>query len=157
VLVDRGFDFGLESALSESSSKSACAFPVISSARRVRASSALEPLVAAPQLLHLDLLGRAPCLLPGRQALAGARLPGLAPLGDVRGVQALAPEQGATLLGAHGQGVVLGEDPLLVLGSEGSPPRPGGRDMLVHRAIMGAREQGCSGHGHRSTWSRLAL
>jgi hypothetical protein len=35
VLVDHGFDFGSQSALSESIAKSACAFPVISSASLV--------------------------------------------------------------------------------------------------------------------------
>ena len=69
-VVDHGFDFGSVSALSESSSKSACTFPVISNASLGPGQLGLEPLVAAAQPLQLDLLGRAPRLrlrAPGRR------------------------------------------------------------------------------------------
>ena len=45
----------------------------------------------------------------------------------------------------------------LVLLGEPAPLGPGREVAVVHLAIMGARGQGCSGHGHGSTCSRLAL
>ena len=49
------------------------------------------------------------------------------------------------------QRVVLGQDPLLVLGRIRTPPRPGGRIRIVaiHTHIMGARAHRCCRHRHR--------
>ena len=71
--VDHGFDFGSESALSESSSKSACAFPVISNASFVRASSASSRSLRRRSLLQLDLLGRAASASPSAPGRRGRR------------------------------------------------------------------------------------
>ncbi len=157
VLVDHGFDLGSESALSESSSKSACAFPVISSARRVRPSSASSRSLRRRSLSSLDLFGWSLRLGLGRQGLAGTSLACLAPLGDVRGVQALPTQQRSPLIRTRRERVVLFEDPGLEVSGKASPPWPGSRVELVHPAIMGAREQRCSRHCHRSRCSGLAL
>ncbi len=111
VLVDHGFELGSVSALSESSSKSACAFPVISSARRVRPSSASSRSLRRRSLSSLDLFGWSLRLGLGRQGLAGTGVACLAPLGDVRGVQALPAQQRSPLIRTRRERVVLFVDP----------------------------------------------
>ena len=155
--VDHGFDFESESALSESSSKSACAFPVISNASFVRASSASSRSLRRRSRSSSTCSAERRAFALRRQRVAGAGVAGLTPLRQMRAVQALAAQQRTPLGRADRQRVVLVEDPGLVLGGERSPPRPGRRVGLVHHPIMGAREQRRRGHGHRSTCSRLAL
>src|SRR6202034_3469449 len=74
---------------------------------------------------------------------------GPAPFPDVTRVQALPAQQGA-LIAITDASVVLGDDPQLVVGSEGSPPRLVGKlqSVITHCFIMGALHQK-SWHGHR--------
>jgi hypothetical protein len=112
---------------------------------------ALEALVASAQPIVLDLLGRAfrrPRLRG--QFLERTDVTSAAPLHDVRGVQPFPPQQSA-LRTRIAEAFVLIEDDELVLGGE-PPPRRLRRGVVVtHAAIMGARQQGCRGHGHGST------
>ena len=105
--------------------------------------------VAATQPLELDLLGGPARLAgPGRQPLQRRRIALLAPLGDVRGGQALPAQQRATLGRASRQLVVLGEDRGLVLSREGAPPRPGGRIGSSTPPIIAGQHRR-SRHGHQ--------
>src|SRR5680860_1927679 len=60
----------------------------------------------------------------------------LAPLRDMRGVQAVAAQQRTTLRRTHRELVVLGDGGGLVLGSERPPTRPGSRIRFVHTPIV---------------------
>ena len=89
MVGDHGFDFVSVSALSESNSKSACAFPVISNASLVRASSASSRSMRSGP-------GPGPAPLstssPGGSSVPTPRprpVDAVTPLGQVRGVQAL--------------------------------------------------------------------
>ena len=144
---DHGFDRGSVSALSESSSKSACAFPTISSAALVLASSRSARSARAVSLAFsscsADFLRRP---RRRRQTAQRAAVAGLAPLAQVRGVQPLAAQQhpASCRVGR----VVLGKHVELVLGGERPAPRP--VRTRAHRPIIDrAGEQICSGERQR--------
>ena len=130
------FDVRSLSALSESDSKSACAFPVISSASLVRASSVSRRSLrsrsrASSTASGADLGGAG----LGYEGVDGAGRPGPSPLGQMRRVQALAVQQGTALVAAAWQRVVLVEDAGLVLAAERSPSGLGRRVVLTHATI----------------------
>lgn len=161
---------GLSCPLSESSSKSACAFPMISSAAWVRAKS-LASFVLSAQPLQLGLLGRARAVTPtsrprrlARPATPGvwllgrctsrqhARVAGLAPLDDVRVVQPF-PAQQRAALARLGRPVVLGHHPQLVLRREHPPARlvTTRAAARTHHTIIDPNGPGVSeGQGHES-------
>ena len=149
MLGDQRFDFGSVSALSERPSKSACSFPMTSSADLVLANSASRRSLRRRSRSSSTCSAERFAFAFGASASLGAGVAGLAPLRQMRAVQALAAQQGAPLARADRQRVVLVEDLGLVLGGERSPPWPGSRVGLVHHAIMGAREQRCRCHRHR--------
>ena len=150
-----------ESALSESSSKSACAFPTTSSAALVLASS----LASFSFSFRSRSLSTSAALRAGRPAgLARKRrqralLYCLTPLLDMGVIQALTAQQRPPLACA-GELVVLLDDRQLVRRGEGPPlrpvsprtPRGGHQAILPHRA-----RHVCNGQCHVSRRSRLAL
>ena len=147
ALVDHSCCSVSVSALSASSRvKSSDAFPWISRAWRCR-SIVLEALDLLPCLLELALgVGALLAVLGGKPG-DGADLLGPAPLDDVARVQAL-PAQQRPLGPGVGQLLILGQDGELVLGREPPSDRPGRGVAVTHPAILGARGQGCSCHGH---------
>lgn len=157
VLVDHGLDFGSVAALSESISKSACAFPVIPTPGESGPVPSRDAHLRRRRLtLQLECLGRTLPFSLRRERLAGASVSGPAPLRDMRRIQALPTQQRATLGRAQRQRVILRKDPGLVLCRELSSRRPGPRVLRTHTHIMGASQQRCIRHGHRSTCSSLA-
>ncbi len=111
VLVDHGFELGSVSALSESTLQERVRFSRDLQCQAGAGQLRLEPLVGAPQLVELDLFGWSLRLGRGRQGLAGTGVACLAPLGDVRGVQALPAQQRSPLIRTRRERVVLFEDP----------------------------------------------
>jgi hypothetical protein len=104
------------SALSESNSKSACAFPVISNAKPGALQFGLELRVFLADPVKFDLLGASSLTAqPGRLAHLA---PLIAPLRDVRGVQTFTAQKRTAFLAISR--VVLIDDPVLELGGE--PP-----------------------------------
>ena len=117
----------------------------------------LELLVAASEPVDLSLEGAArgaPDL--GGETSEGADLLGPAPLDDVARVEAL-PAQERRLFARVRAALVLLQDRQLVGGTEPPPPRLGRRVLSRHDAIIDARDQRRSRHGHGSTCSCLAL
>ncbi|CAG6399458.1 hypothetical protein SCOCK_900009 [Actinacidiphila cocklensis] len=102
----------------------------------------LQPGDLLAQPLQLGLLGR--LLRPHRrgppvdQGIQRAGLPGLAPLDDMRVAQPLAPQDRALLPGRGG--VVLGNDPQLVLRGKRPPLR------LRRQLVTGGGYRGSAGH-----------
>jgi hypothetical protein len=128
-------DRGSVSALSESNSKSACAFPIISSAVRVLASSrSARSARARNRTVSTWSEFR-------RRALGATSNPASAPMSrarqihHVRGVQPL-PAQNSALLARLGR-VVLGQHGQLVLSGENPADRA--ISSRAHRAIIGGQ------------------
>src|SRR5215211_3349253 len=109
-----------------------------------------EAFVVAAEPVQLELLGRSPLARLAGQTRAGAGFGLLAPLEDVRRVQALAAQDRTSLLGALRPRVVLGYDLSLVLGAECSSRRLRRLvDVVVgHAPSVGTAVQRSSRHGH---------
>jgi len=107
----------------------------------------LEPLVTAAQALDLNLFGGTTRL---RLGPSPSRAPASRALRHSARCELYRPSRrsSAPARSSHRERVVLVEDPGLVVGGERTPPWPGSRVGLVHHAIMGARDQRCSRHGH---------
>ena len=138
-----------ESALSDSDSKRACAFPMMSRAASVvcnrlfaRASSPREPR-------DLGLFGGEPAnLLAGPFARQHPGVALLAPFADQRRIQALPPQIGAafTVFARLLIGMQMGN--LVRRGERATAPRPVGSGVgWIHRFIVVHRGNRGAGHG----------
>ena len=86
------------STLSESYSRARVLFPVISNAVASAPAPPRDVRFCRRELVQLDLLGRSPLTPLAGKTLAGAGGGTAAPLGDVRGVQALTAQNRSTLV-----------------------------------------------------------